>query len=65
MKFMLDTHVPIAPSDAASFHRLPRLKHKDPFDRLMIWQAIQQNFVLITKDREMDNYLQFGLQTIW
>lgn len=57
--------VPIAPSDAASFHRLPRLKHKDPFDRLMIWQAIQQKFILITKDQEIDNYVKFGLKTIW
>src|SRR3989337_788031 len=23
--------------EAASFHRLPKLKHKDPFDRIIIW----------------------------
>src|SRR3970040_445508 len=26
--------------------------HKDPFDRMLVWQAIQRNFVIISKDRK-------------
>ena len=52
-------------SEAASFHKLPRLKHKDPFDRLIIWQAIQRKTVLITKDGTFKDYHAFGLKTYW
>jgi len=57
--------IPVEPSEAAGFHRLPRMKHKDPFDRLIIWQAIQQNLTLITKDQKMSDYATHGLKTIW
>ena len=57
--------LPINPTEAASFHRLPRLLHKDPFDRLIIWQAIQRKMILISKDREFKEYRKFGLRTDW
>ena len=55
----------VSPSDAASFHKLPRFAHKDPFDRFLIWQAIQQKMILISKDPEFKNYRKFGLKTHW
>ena len=57
--------LPISPTEAASFHRLPRLLHKDPFDRFIIWQAIQRKMILISKDREFKEYQKFGLRTDW
>lgn len=51
--------------EAASFHRLPKSKHKDPFDRLIIWQAVSQNLTLISKDREFKKYTKHGLTTLW
>ena len=57
--------LPIGPSEAASFHKLPRLAHKDPFDRLLIWQAIQQKMVVISKDRQFKKYRKFGLKCHW
>lgn len=30
--------------------------HKDPFDRLLIAQAINNNFLLVTKDQAISNY---------
>ena len=51
--------------ETASFHRLPKLRHKDPFDRMIIWQAIQQPLVLISKDGDFSEYGQFGLKVIW
>ena len=51
--------------EAASFYKLPRLKHKDPFDRLMIWQAINRKLVLISKDRSFEDYQKSGLKIYW
>ena len=50
-------------SDAATFFRLPLQEdHKDPFDRLLIWQAIQNNFIFLTKDKKIEQYRKMGLQ---
>ena len=35
-------------TDMASFHRLPGIGHKDPFDRMLIWQAIQNQLTMIS-----------------
>ncbi len=51
--------------ETATFYRLPRGNHKDPFDRMIIWQAIQQNMTLITKDAQIPDYTHFGLKTLW
>ncbi len=50
---------------AASFYRLPRQPHKDPFDRMIIWLAIQKQFTLISKDKAFSAYSEYGLQTAW
>lgn len=55
----------VEPSEAASFHRLPRLGHKGPFDRLIIWQAIQRNLTILTVDREFRQYRDHGLRILW
>ena len=57
--------LPISPSEAASFHKLPRLLHRDQFDRFIIWQAIQHKMTLISKDREFQEYQKFGPKTHW
>lgn len=51
--------------ETASFHRLTKMKHKDPFDRMIIWQAIQQPLVLISKDSGIFEYKEFGLKVLW
>ena len=55
----------ITPDEASSFHNLPRLLHKDPFDRIIIWQAIQRKIILISKDRDFKAYHKFGLKSFW
>ncbi len=55
----------ITASEASTFHKLPRLSHKDPFDRIIIWKAIQQKMTLISKDRDFKAYRKFGLRTFW
>jgi PIN domain nuclease of toxin-antitoxin system len=51
--------------ETASFYRLPKVAHKDPFDRMIIWQAIQQPMVLVSKDANFPEYEKFGLRVIW
>ena len=55
----------VSPNEAATFHRLPRLAHRDPFDRLIIWQAIQHKMGLISKDRSFRGYQKYGLKVFW
>ena len=57
--------LPITAVEASSFHKLPRLSHKDPFDRIIIWQAIQRRMTLVSKDRDFKAYRKFGLRTFW
>jgi PIN domain nuclease of toxin-antitoxin system len=51
--------------ETASFYQLPKVRHKYPFDRMIIWQAIQQPLVLISKDADFPEYKQFGLKVLW
>lgn len=49
--------------DYASFYRLAKLPaHKDPFDRMLIWQAIRHDLVLLSHDRKMPEYRLHGLK---
>ncbi len=51
-------------SDAISYYKLPR-HHKDPFDRMLVWQAIRNKMTLISKDNRLEAYAENGLQLIW
>jgi PIN domain nuclease of toxin-antitoxin system len=52
-------------NDAASFHQLPRKTHKDPLDRMIIWQAINRDWILISKDHAFDIYSEHSLKSVW
>jgi PIN domain nuclease of toxin-antitoxin system len=55
----------LAPEVFTSFYQLPLLDgHKDPFDRLIIWQCIAQNKILVSHDAKLKDYTDFGLK-IW
>lgn len=57
--------IPIEPAEAASFHRMPRTLHRDPFDRLIAWQAISRSLCLVSKDESIRNSRIKGLRTTW
>jgi PIN domain nuclease of toxin-antitoxin system len=57
--------LPVNETDAATFHHLPRTEHKDPFDRLIIWQAISHKLTLISQDSAFDVYRKLGLKVLW
>lgn len=52
----------IHPLHASTFYQLPREKHKDPFDRMIIWQAIHNDLTLISRDLSFSEYSKYGLK---
>ena len=54
----------IAAIDVITNYKLPSY-HKDPFDRFLIWEAIRNNFILISSDKNMELYKKEGLKIIW
>ena len=60
------TFLPLAADTASTFHQLPKIgKHRDPFDRMLVWQAIREDLVLVSRDRAMGAYEACGLSLIW
>ena len=53
--------IDLAPEHCVAAGRLPRL-HGDPFDRLLVAQAIAENASLVTADRWIPAY---GVPTLW
>ncbi|HLF35364.1 MAG TPA: type II toxin-antitoxin system VapC family toxin [Cyclobacteriaceae bacterium] len=54
----------------STYHKLKGAYHKDPFDRMLIWQAIQNDYTLISSDRNVIKYASEGLkvaggQSLW
>jgi PIN domain nuclease of toxin-antitoxin system len=57
---------PLSPFSAASSGRLPRpTDHRDPFDRLLIWTAINEDFTLVSGDDAFPAYVAHGLKMCW
>lgn len=57
--------ITLTDQESASFHQLPKLSHADPFDRMLIWQAISQNLTMISKDDRFSEYQSVGLKLLW
>jgi PIN domain nuclease of toxin-antitoxin system len=51
--------------DSSTFYKMSIEKNKDPFDLMLIWQAINNNFTLISNDKGLDDYKKEGLRRIW
>ena len=59
------SELPPEGATAATFHELPAAAHRDPFDRLVVGQAIRAGRALISKDAALDAYADMGLKRIW
>ena len=46
-----------------TFHNLP-IEHRDPFDRIMIWQAIKSDLYFLSSDSEVEKYRKHGLKIL-
>ena len=53
--------LPITFNDILKLNNL-KMYHRDPFDRIIISQGIQNNFSIITKDK---NFEQYNVKLIW
>ena len=56
--------VVLSAEDSSTYHKLKAVYHKDPFDRMLIWQAIQNHYSMISVDRNVKKYVLEGLK-IW
>ena len=52
----------LSPEDSSTYHKLKATYHKDPFDRMLIWQAIQNAYTLISEDKQVKKYRSEGLK---
>lgn len=53
----------IAEDDLISSYKLPTHRdHKDPFNRLLIWQCIRNNLVFLSSDGRVRDYVRHGLK---
>lgn len=48
----------------ATFYKLPNLSHKDPFDRMLIWEAINGGYTLMSNDKSFAEYKKYGLKLV-
>jgi len=55
------TELPVTLAHAERVHALPR-HHRDPFDRMLVAQALSEAATLITHDRGFEPY---GVPTVW
>lgn len=58
--------IELSAQEAIECMRLPmRSDHKDPFDRILIWQAISRKMIFISKDIKIRGYEKEGLKHLW
>jgi PIN domain nuclease of toxin-antitoxin system len=63
----MDIHlIPLDPIDALESLNLPKKEnHKDPFDKMLIYQCIKYGYTLVSKDKKIEVYAENGLMYIW
>jgi PIN domain nuclease of toxin-antitoxin system len=55
----------ITEDDFVTSYQLPASKvHKDPFDRLLVWQCIRNNLVFVSEDKRLKEYVKHGLKLV-
>lgn len=56
--------ITLSPQESSSYHQLVGNHHKDPFDKMLIWQAISNDYTLITDDADIKKYTSSGLKLL-
>lgn len=54
----------LSAQESSTYHQLKATYHKDPFDRMLIWQAICNNYTLISADSSVKKYMSEGLKIL-
>ncbi len=55
----------LSAEEASTYHLLNATHHKDPFDRMLVWQCLKNNHILISQDEDMKKYVSEGLKIYW
>jgi PIN domain nuclease of toxin-antitoxin system len=55
---------PLDNSNVITNYKLP-IRRKDPFARLLVWEAIKNDFTLLSADKEIGVYKKDGLKVVW
>jgi len=50
---------------ASTYHQLPAQYHKDPFDRMLIWQAMIGGYTLLSSDSAVHKYASGSFKVVW
>ncbi|MFA5996012.1 MAG: type II toxin-antitoxin system VapC family toxin [Patescibacteria group bacterium] len=58
------TIITISPNEAVDFHKLSPSLNTDPFDRMLCWQAICNNYYFMSRDQKIKQYQGFGLKLV-
>lgn len=53
------------PNEAITYVRLKESAHNDPFDRMLIWQAISRKMTLVSGDKNFKHFAKDGLKLLW
>lgn len=54
----------LSAEDSSTYHKMKPAYHKDPFDRMLIWQAIRNGYTLISSDSNVKKYTSIGLKVL-
>jgi len=58
--------IPLMPDEAINYSNFPFAEdHKDPFDRMLIYQSVKNGYTLISRDDKMNAYKKNGLKCMW
>lgn len=57
--------IDLSSNETGTFYQINADYHKDPFDRILIWQAITNDFTLISDDENVKKYVSEGLKVVW
>lgn len=57
--------LPLDARIASTLYQLAADHHKDPFDRMLIWQALCLDIPLVSRDAAINLYQSAGLKVVW
>lgn len=55
----------LSPEESATMGQLAEDTHFDPFDRMLIWQAISRKMTLVSGDKGFERFKPDGLRLLW
>jgi PIN domain nuclease of toxin-antitoxin system len=57
--------ISLDPGEAVTYGGMEENSHFDPFDRMLVWQAINRKMTVISKDAAFSKFVPHGLKLLW